>query len=106
MEKYFETTDSFGQVNFDSFKIVRGSEGLYSFKLVTISEERLESDAFEIYMSTPVSEVVPLNDMMPSGLKNIQIGKPLSTQPWVKILGMDGRPVKGKRAVAFSWIEP
>lgn len=58
MEGYWNTTDQFGIVNFTDFKILKGPEGLYTFKVATQSKEYVESEIFWIYIRTSVGQII------------------------------------------------
>ena len=62
LENHSKLTDNFGAANFSDFKVTRGPEGLYTFKMVTNSFEQIESDIFQIYMKTSVASIISLNE--------------------------------------------
>ncbi len=55
-------TDEYGIADFNDFKILRGPEGLYTFKFVTNNFEEVQSDVFQIFMVSNVGSIEVLNE--------------------------------------------
>lgn len=70
-------TDTFGVASFDKFKIRWGPEGLYEFKAVTTSGQRVYSDTWSIFLKSEVASIEPLNEFN----TNFELGVTLSVQP-------------------------
>lgn len=85
--------------------MVRGPEGLYTFQIVAKNDEEIESETLDIYIKSNVAEISPLN-MIPVTPDYLKLNVAISPQPEVKIVDFEGKPVVGKIAIAFSYIEP
>ena len=46
LDNYWKVTDTFGIAEFSNFKVLRGPEGLYTFKMEARTNEKIESDVF------------------------------------------------------------
>ena len=105
MENAWQETDTFGSVNFEDFRIVRGPEGLYTFRMVVMDFEKIYSDTFSIYIKSNVADIEIMNQIDPLN-EFVTPGEPLPIQPIVRVIDFDGKPIEGKQAVAFSYVEP
>jgi hypothetical protein len=78
----------FGAVNFNTFLVWWGPEGLYSFKIVSKNFENVESDVFQIYIWTAVNDLLIEDVKFP---KTVYFDKkPYPVQPVVKVLDVNG----------------
>jgi hypothetical protein len=64
----------------------------------------IQSEVFNTYVSSQIFELESLNSL--SLLDPIELNKPLKVQPQVKIKDSQGKPIKGKRIIAYSWVDP
>ena len=101
-----DITDAKGNAYFKDFKITRGPEALYTFQyLIKVDDfTNVTSESFTTYVISQVFELESLNTL--SLREPYTFGKPLKTQPRVKVKNSSGMPIKGKRVIAFSWVEP
>ena len=101
-----ETTDSKGNAYFKSLKIERGPEALYTFQYSTKIDEYTEifSESFTSYVSSQIYELESLNTL--PILESFVLGEPLKVQPSVRISDISGKGIQGKRALAYTWVDP
>ena len=101
-----EKTDGKGKASFQNFMIQRGPEASYTLKYKVKINKYIDllSDSFEFYAASEVNEIESLNDS--PYISYEFLNKPLSIQPSVKLLDINGAPIVNKTIIAFSWVEP
>ena len=101
-----ELTDEKGNANFINFKIERGPEALYTLQYyIKINDYTyIYSETFSVYASSRINVLESLSST--SLLNRAKLGKPLSIQPQIKITDVNNNPLKNKRLIAFTWVQP
>lgn len=101
-----EKSDEKGTVYFQNFMVERGPQAAYTLRYrIEINDfTEILSDTFEFYASSEITELESLNGN--SLLNYEKLNQPLDPQPQVRITDVNGLPIKGKRVLAFSWVEP
>ncbi|CAI2379968.1 unnamed protein product [Moneuplotes crassus] len=100
-----DKTDESGHALFDNLRIERGPEGFYTFEYtINLGEGKVvNSERFNSFIRSDIFSMESMNTI-PS--TDAQLNIPFSEQPIVRLLDSDGKPLKGRRVVAFSWIDP
>jgi hypothetical protein len=103
---YKVKTDSKGNAYFDEFKIEMGPEALYTFQyVITVnSYTQILSEEFEVYA---ISKINVLEGQNANPLLDfVVMNQPLQNQPIVIVKDYEGKPMAGKKVIAFSWVQP
>ena len=93
------TSDANGIVKLPGLKLIRGPEGVYSYRIKT--NNNVTSDTFQAYLGTEVGELKVLTQP----IYKAKYGVPLTIQPKVKIVNSGGLPIIGKYCVAMATVD-
>lgn len=94
-------SDKEGEALFEDLKFVRMPQGNYYFTFED-KEKYVKSQEFSIFFK---SNVIKLEVLTPPPFQQA-VGKPFQNQPKIRILDQNGKIIKNKRVIAFSWAEP
>ena len=99
-------TDTTGSAVFSKFRVERGPEAFYTFQYsVVVNEDTtIVSETFSSFMRSEIYSLESLNTFPLS--MEFEFGRALPVQPEVKLMDSKGEPIKGRRIIAFSWIDP
>lgn len=100
-----DKTDLSGHALFKDLKIERGPEGFYTFEYFIQLEggKLVTSERLSAFVRSDIYSMDSLNSM-PDGGSVLNV--PFPEQPIVRIRDNEGKPVQGRRVIAFSWIDP
>ena len=94
-------SDKEGEAFFDGLQFVRMPQGSYYFTFED-EEKYAKSQEFSIFFQ---SNAIKLEVLTPPPFQQA-VGKPFQNQPKIRILDQNGKIIKNKKVVAFSWAEP
>lgn len=89
-------TDEVGMASSPGIQFKRGIEGRYSYKYMTAKGAQTKS--YSTFVQSDISSI----KLITPPIITAEFGVPLSPQPKILILGLDGSPIQGKIAIAIA----
>ena len=90
------STDDVGMALSSGILFKRGIEGRYSYRFKTV--DGVESNSYSTFVQSDVS----FTKVITQPILTAEFGIPLTLQPKILILGLDGKPIQGKIAIAIA----